>query len=52
MKLLFDKNELPDTRRLQDARLTWLKDLGAEKYRNLPSMNLKRVWLRKWHCCV
>ena len=29
MKLLYDKTDLADSRRLRDARFTWLKELGA-----------------------
>ena len=31
MKLLYDKNDLADSRRLRDGRFTWLKELGAQE---------------------
>jgi hypothetical protein len=36
LKLLYDKNDLPDSTRLRDARFTWLNDLGVEEMSGLP----------------
>jgi hypothetical protein len=36
VQLLFDKNDLPNSRRLRDVRFTWLSDLGAEEISGLP----------------